>query len=464
MGVVNPAANTIVGPNATTNPAGYGLVLQGTVAGVGVFDQLNYPNLPAPVSATAIQIGGGGGFAAVINGGIYNTGAIGATAYQADATAIHFRAGGSTPLILNDGQITGSSIQENSGATVVVAGKTQLVVPVNVYGVLIEPGATVTSIVNNSAITANITGTGGVGGAAGAIIDRSGSLANFTNTGTVSAQATQTLLTSPMPVTLTAIDMSAGTGPQALTQSLSTNPAVTGAAAYNSTISYNQGQVVSYLGIVYQATTAAGVSIDPVDYPNICRQIGSTSPLIDGSIYFGSGGSTLTVNAGAVNSPVINLGTGANTVTVGSAGSAATVIGAIEEVKASAQTGPLQGDTLGTLRLNVVNGTLVDLNPNTIYAQAVNVGANGNLIVSVDPANHTNTEFITSGSSTFASGSRVGISLLSFPPAGATTYTILQTTGAGTLSVGPFGSEAIGDSPWLYSIVPTATPIRSRWR
>jgi hypothetical protein len=458
VGVVNPAVNTIVGPNATTNPAGYGLVLQGTVAGIGVFDQLNYPNLPAPVSATAIQIGGGGGFAAVINGGIYNTGAIGATAYQADATAIHFVAGGSTPLILNDGQITGSSIQENSAATVVVAGKTQLVAPVNVYGVLIEPGATVTSIVNNSGITANITGTGGVGGAAGAIIDRSGSLANLPNTGTISAQATQTLLTTPMPVTVTAIDMSAGTGPQTISQSLSTNPAVTGAAAYNSTISYNQGQVVTYLGIVYQATTAAGVSIDPVDYPNFWREIGASSPLIDGSIYFGSGGTTLTVNAGAVNSPVINLGTGANTVTVGSTATAATVIGAIEEVAASAQTGPLQGDTLGTLRLNVVNGTLVDLNPNTIYAQAVNVGANGNLIVAADPANHTNTEFITSGSSTFASGARVGLSLLSFPAAGASVYTILQTTGGGTLSVGPFGSGAIGDSPWLYSVVPTATP------
>jgi hypothetical protein len=464
VGVVNPAVNTIHGPDATTNPAGYGLVLAGTVAANGVFDQLNYPNLPAPVSATAIQVGGGGGFAAVINGGVYNTGAIGATAYQADATTIHFLAGGSTPLIVNDGQITASSIQENSAATVVVNTATAKnvtvpVVPVNVYGVLIEQGATVTSIINNSGLTANITGTGGVGGTAGAIIDRSGSLANVTNTGSISAQATQTLLTSPMPVTVTAIDMSAGTGPQTITQSLSTNPAVAGAVAYNSTISYNPGQIVTYNGLVYQATTAAGVSIDPVDYPNFWRQIGASSPLIDGSIYFGSGGSTLTVNAGTVTSPVINLGTGANTVTVGSAGSAATVIGAIEEVAGGPmQSLPLQGDTLGTLRLNVVNGTLVDLNPHTIYAQSVNVGANGNLVVAADPANHTNTEFITSGSSTFASGARVGLSLLSFIPAGASTFTILQTTGAGTLSVGTFGSGAIGDSPWLYSVAPTATP------
>ena len=457
VGAVNPALNTILGPNATANPAGYGLVINGSVAASGVYDQLNYPNLLAPVPATAIQVGGGGAYAAVINGGIYNTGAISAQSYQADATGIHFLAGGSTPLIFNDGQITSSSVQENSATTVVVGGRTQPVIPVNVYGVLIEPGATVTSIVNNSGITANITGTGGVGGTVGAIIDRSGTLANITNTGTISAQATQTLLTTPMPVTATAIEMSAGTGPQTITQSFSTNSTVTGAAAYNSTITYNQGQIVAFNGLVYQATTTAGVSIDPVDYPNFWRQIGASSPIIDGSIYLGSGGSTVTVNAGTVTSPVINLGTGVNTLTVGSAGSAAAVLGAIEEVPASVQTGPIMGDTLGTLTLNVVNGNLIDLNPNTIYARAVNVGATGNLIVAADPANHTNTEFITSGSSTFASGAKVGLSLLSFATT-TTTFTILQTIGGGTLSVGAFGSETVGDSPWLYSIAASATP------
>ena len=458
VGVVNPAANSILGPDATTNPAGYGLVLQGTVAANGVYDQLNYPNLPAPVSATAIQIGGGGGFAAVINGGIYNTGAISAQAYQADAAAIHFLAGGSTPLIVNDGQLTASSIQENSATTVVVAGVTQPVVPVNVYGVLIEPGATVTSIVNNSGITANLTGTGGVGGTVGAIIDRSGSLANVTNTGSISAQATQTLLTTPMPVTATAIDMSAGTGPQTLTQSLTTNSKVTGAAAYNSTISYNQGQIVSENGLVYQATTTAGVSVDPVNFPTFWRQIGATTPSITGSIYLGSGGSTVTINAGSVNSPVINLGTGVNTVTVGSAGSAANVAGAIEEVAASAQGGPIQGDTLGTLTLNVVNGSLVDTNPNTIYARSVNVGANGALLVAADPAHNTNTDFITSGASTFATGARIGLTLLSFPTSTNNIYTVVQTTGSGTLSVGTFGTGTLSDAPWLFTTSVVVNP------
>ena len=457
VGVVNPALNTILGPDATTNAAGYGLVLEGTVAANGVYDQLNYPNLPTPVSATAIQLGGGG-FAAVVSGGVYNTGAIGAQAYQADATAIHVAAGGSTPLILNDGQITASSTQVNGAATVVVAGVTQPVVPVNVYGVLIEPGATVTSLVNNSSITANITGSGGVGGTVGGVIDRSGSLASLTNTGSISAQSTQTLLTTPMPVTATAIDMSAGTGPQTVTQSLSTNPAITTAAAYSSVTAYATGQVVSENGLVYQATSTAGASVDPINFPTFWRQIGATNPSITGSIYLGSGGSTLTINAGQVTGPVINLGTGVNTITVGSAGAAATVSGAVEEVAASVQTGPVLGDTLGTLTVNVVNGTLVDTNPNTIYARSVNVGANGTLLVAADPANNTNTHFITSGASTFAQGAKLGITLLSIPSSATSTYTILETTGAGTLSTGTFGTGVVTDAPFLFSATAAATP------
>ena len=60
VGAVNPALNTILGPNATANPAGYGLRINGSAAASGVYDQLNYPNLLALVPATAIQVGGGG--------------------------------------------------------------------------------------------------------------------------------------------------------------------------------------------------------------------------------------------------------------------------------------------------------------------------------------------------------------------------------------------------------------------
>jgi hypothetical protein len=483
IGVVNTNNNTVIGANALANP--YGLVINGTVTGNGLFDQVNYPFLPAAVPGTAIQIGSTGGFAAIIDGGIYNSGAIDGQAYQANATGIHFMNGGSTPTIVNDGLIVASSIQEATTSTVVVSSvnsagvvtsTTQNLVPVSVYGILIDQGATVSSIVNNSGITANITGEGGLGGFVGAIIDKSGTLDTIVNTGSISAQATQTLITQPMPVVTTAIDISASTSRQSITQSAPTNSNVVGTTAYNDTIGYNQGQIVNYNGLVYQATTAAGVAIDPLDYPSYWRQIGSVSPYINGSILFGSGGASLTVNAGTVTGSIINLGAGTNNVltVVGAPGagvSGAVVTGAIEEVSsalAEAQTMgngsvPLAGGGNGTLTININNGTLFDLNPNKEYVSGVNVGANGLLLVSVDPVHGTNTDFITTGVSTFAQGAQIGLTLLTIPTTLQQTYTILQTMpGQGTLTVGTLGQGVIGSTPWLYSAttsyIPAANP------
>jgi hypothetical protein len=446
-----------VGANDTVTGEGgagaYGLVNQGSISGNGVFDTLNYPNLAGPVSGNALQIGTSAGLATVIDGGVYNTGAITAQAYQANATAIHVLGGGATPLILNDGTISAAVTQENIATTGVT--------PLQVYGVLIERGANVPSFVNNGGVTANITGTGGVGGSTGGIIDRSGSLTTLTNTGTINAEATQTLITTPMPVALTAIDMSLGATAQTLTQSA--NPAFASTAGYSATSTYSQGAKVAYNGLVYQATTAVAISVDPQNYPTYWREIGAVSPFISGSVLMGSGGSTLNVTAGSVNAPVLNLGTGANNALVingaaGSAASATIVTGAVEEVAGTtaqqqvAGASPIIGGGNGTLTISINNGTLNDINPNKETIRGVNVGANGVLLVSADPRNHANTQFITTGASTFANGAGLGLSLLSIPTAVTSTYTVLQTIpGQGTLSVGTLSNAAVAVAPWLFT-------------
>jgi hypothetical protein len=428
----------------------YGLVIQGQVSGNGVFDQLTTPHLAAPAPGTAIQVGVSGGGSTVIDGGLYNTGTIEGQAYQANATAIHFLAGASTPLILNDGTLTANSTQVNSA--------TSGVTPVAVNGILIDAGANVASIVNNSGITANITGTGGVGGTAGAIIDRSGSLASITNTGSITAELTQTLVSAPMPGTLTAIDLSAGLGPQIIQQAVSPN--VSSLKGYDSTVSYAQGVQVTYNGLVYQATTAVSVSIDPLNYPSYWRQIGAVTPSITGSVYFGSGGSTLDVAAGTVAGDVIQLGAGVNTIRVhGAAGSGVT--GAV--VTGSVREGPVGGGGNSTLTISVDNGTLSDTNPNIITAKSVTVGANGLLLVSADPANGTNTTFVTSGASSFAQGAQVGLTLRSLPTALTQTYTILKTVpGQGTLTAGTFATGLLDNAPFLFTanaaFAPAADP------
>jgi hypothetical protein len=459
IGIVNGNTNTILGPDA----GNYGLINNGAITANGVFDQTNYPNLPAPVSATALQIGSGGGFTATIQNGIYNTGSIEAQSYQANATAIHFIAGGGTPQIVNDGLIDANSIQESTA--------TSGIPQVSVNAILIEPGANVTSITNNSGITANLTGTAGIGGAIGAIIDKSGTLSTILNTGSISAQATQTLITAPMPATETAIDMSAGTGPQTITQKASTNAVIVNSALYNNSFTYNQGQVVNYNGLVYQATTSIGEAIDPLDYPSDWRQIGALVPYINGSVLMGSGGSTITVSAGTIEGPIINLGTGSNNSLVingpsGGSLAATAVVGGIEEVAgslaeqqvASGGTMQLSGGGNGTLTISVNNGTLSDLNPHAETISGINVGANGLLLVSADPSNNTNTKFLTTGSSVFAQGAQIGITLLSVPQVTTSVYTILQTLPGSTLSAGTFGAGAIGSAPWLYSATAAYLP------
>jgi predicted ribosomally synthesized peptide with SipW-like signal peptide len=272
-----------------------------------------------------------------------------------------------------------------------------------------------------------------------------------------------------MPITATAIDISAGTAPQTITQSLTTNATVTGSAAYNNTISYSQGQIVNYNGLVYQATTSAGVAVDPLNYPAYWRQIGALTPFINGSVLYGSGGGNLTVTAGSVTGAIINLGSGSgNSLTVnGVAGAAAnltSVTGAIEEVGPSLArmqvlgTASLAGGGNGTLTINVNNGTLTDTNPNVERVNSVNIGANGVLEVAVDPAHGLNTQFITSGASTFAQGSQIGVTLLSIPTSLSQTYTVLQTTGAGTLSAGTFSNTALSNAPWLFNATASYEP------
>ncbi|HEY7900556.1 MAG TPA: hypothetical protein VIC25_05155, partial [Caulobacteraceae bacterium] len=162
-------------------PAQFGMVIQGQVLAQGLFDQLTSPNLLAPVSATAIQIGGpilitpplfsfdsnnqptsttpapavyGASGQVNIVGGLYNSGTISAASFQADATGIHLGAGANVPTIYNDGAIFASSTQVNSATTVTVNGKgipnTPAPVAVNVVAIQIDAGANIPTITNNS--------------------------------------------------------------------------------------------------------------------------------------------------------------------------------------------------------------------------------------------------------------------------------------------------------------------------
>ena len=122
-------------------------------------------------------------------------------------------------------------------------------------------------------------------------------MTSVTNTGTINAILTQSATATPMPGSVTAIDLSQGTGFQTLTQSASATYA--SAAAYDATTTYAVGSIVAENGVVYQATSAVGAAVDPASNPASWREVGATSPFINGSIYLGNGGAAVNVTAGA---------------------------------------------------------------------------------------------------------------------------------------------------------------------
>ena len=441
-----------------TGANAYGLVIQGSVNADGIYDPLITPNLPGVVPATAIQIGGAGDGAATLVGGLHNSGSILANAYQADATAIHLGAGANVATLLNDGSITAASTQVNSSTTAIPASGGLPAIPapvaVNVTDILIDPGASVTSILNNRAISATISGTGGVGGTAAGIVDKSGSVTSVVNTGNIVAGLNQTFVTTPMPGTLIGIDISAGKSAQSITQDLA--PGVAAAPLYVSTSTYAIGATAVENGVAYRAVAAVAAGQDPLNNPTLWVEFGTTAPSIVGSVLFGSGGSAFTINAGTVTADTIDLGAGVNTLTVN--GAPPTVVAGVV-TPGTVVTGALKDEGNYTLTVNVQSGTLSDTNPGVINARSVNVGANGVLLVSADPANNTNTLFKTSGASTFATGAQVGLTLLSVQSAPTQTYTILQTVaGQGTLNAGTFGTSSLANAPYLYTATASVVP------
>ncbi|HWD67482.1 MAG TPA: hypothetical protein VG227_05920, partial [Caulobacteraceae bacterium] len=330
--------------NSAFPPGTFGLVNQGAIVGESLFDPLTSPFLNgAQLSATALQIGGpilvtpaeqtfgsnnlptspptiapavtGASGQVTIAGGLYNSGTVAAVSLQGDAKAIYLGAGANVPTIYNDGSIFATSTQVNSALTPTPNGKlnnvsiptTPAPVPVNVYAILIDPGASITTITNNSGILAELTGSAGAGGFAGAIVDKSGSLQIINNTGSIQAVLNDTVISAPLPASETghlsntvAIDMSAGSLDQTINQSASPLNSVASVTAYVTTNSYTVGQVVSFNGNFYANVIAAGPGIDPTDDPNNWRQIGSTTPSIVGDIYMGSGNDTLNITSGGV--------------------------------------------------------------------------------------------------------------------------------------------------------------------
>lgn len=258
----------------------------------------------------------------------------------------------------------------------------------------IDAGANVQSFTNSGTILAS---TGGGVADVIAINDQSGTLTSITNTRSIQANIGQNASGDPITGSITAIDVSANTTGVTLTQrGVSGTPTATS-----------------------PDTDGDGV-------------LDADEPIIYGDIKMGSGNDSINVENGYVEG-VISFGAGADSLAI-TGGS---------EVRAEIT------DTDGALSVNVANGTLDSRGTTALNLTTLNIGADGRLLISLDPANATGGTFNVSGAATLATGAELGVRFNSLLTAPAR-YNLID---AGTLNLGSIDLGSIGDnSPYLYVV------------
>ena len=169
----------------------------------------------------------------------------------------------------------------------------------------------------------------------------------------------------------------------------------------------------------------------------------ASAPQIKGDILFGGGADTLDVQDGTVTGD-ISFGAGADQLFVSGG---ASVMGALS-------------DSDGDLAVSVSDGDLTLTNNGNLTISSLDVGATGNLFLTLDPTSGNNGQITVNGASgaTFANGSKVSVLLTSAIPGApgvATPFNLITTTGGGTINGTP--PISLENAPFLYTPVVSST-------
>ena len=295
----------------------------------------------------------------------------------------------STAIRFGEGTIAPTVINSNA----ITAGSNSELATTST-AIRIDAGATVNTFVNSGTILAS---SGGGTANTFAIQDLSGTLTSITNTRTIQATVNANADNDPITGVATAIDVSANTTGVTLIQD--------GVAG---------------------TVTETNPDTDGDGVPD------NNEPNIFGAINLGSGGDTLDIRNGLVIGN-ISFGDGADTLLISGG---ALVRGSLS-------------DTDGALDIDVADGTLEGRNTAGLNVSSLNVGADGNLVVTVDPANSAVGTFNVSGTATLADGAGLGVrfnSLLQGPER----FILID---AATLNFGAIDLTSIQEnSPFLYVV------------
>ena len=348
---------------------GFGLQIDGSVAGNGVY---------AGVEGNGLQIGGRGG-AVSIAGGIGIAGSVSATSRDTNATAVRIGAGATVPELRVSGTVSatgGASATSTSTA------------------VLVDVGANLPLIRNSGTIKATA---GGTAGTAVAIVDRSGSVTTLENSGAISASGAAAGSGRNL-----AIDLSANTSGVTIRQTVVaagiTAPAITGDVRTGSG---------NDLFDIADGTVTGTVSLGA---GNNRLQLSGDAKLT-GKALFGSGNDVLSLAGTSVFEGSADFaGGGTDTLTL-------------------AGTSRFSGTLLNAGQLGVaVNGGTLDLaSPSSIGS--LSVASGGVLLATLDKTAGQGTQIAVTGTASFTTGAVLQVKLADLLNAEGR-YTVLT---AGTL-------------------------------
>jgi hypothetical protein len=365
---------------------GYGLVIDGVIAGAGTYND---------VAGRGLYIGGGVGQTVTIVGGIGISGTVSAGSNNVSATAIRLGAGSATPLLHVTGTVQASG--SNAANTIATA-------------VAIDQNASLPTIRNAGTIKATATGENGT---AIAIFDMSGSLGLIENSGAISASGAKADSGRNIAIELSD-NVSGVTVKQTQVGAGITAPSITGAINF-------------------------GAGSDLLDIAD-GTMTGNTS--------FGAGADTLRLSGDAVYAGDVNFGAGTASMSLAGtsqfkgkadfAGNAAT----LSVGTGSAFIGSLAGSN--QLAVTLAGGKLDLTAASSVGSLAVT--DKGVLAVTLGQAGNTTPILAIAGTASFAADSKLAIRVTDVTNA-IGNHLVLS---AGTLSGGANVSADVALVPFLY--------------
>lgn len=346
---IGSATDSVTVGAVAGNANGHGLVIDGSVAGSGVY---------ANVNANGVVIGGLGANVSIA-GGMTVTGSINAASNGGSAHALHIGAGASVPDIRNSGTIRASGGPDAADV---------------VRAIQIDQGATVTTIRNTGLIEA----AGGKDADAGAIIDRTGGVNQVDNGGRIIAS-----VTAGGTGRATAIDLSANTNGAIVRQyrlsPTAQAPQISGLVLFgsgNDTFDVTAGSVTG--------TTRFGDGAD--------RLLLSAGATFSGRAEFGTGADLLAVATNAVFKGVADFGGGADLLEI--------------------TTGTFDAQMLNSAGLGVTvnGGSFRAAQTGNVQLSSLNLGANSRIGIDIAGAN-TFTRYVVAGNAAFGTGTKLLVRL-----------------------------------------------------